>query len=441
MKHKEAHEAYMRASELDRDDEDIACGAVSATNMFKGPAAAFAMMRDYLKRHPDSQKMKDERTNFIGVLKRGAEGFAGLGDFKRAAEFYQIWLAEVPNDATALAGLKSVQEQQKAKDAAAGGGKRASNEEEFRSLFGLASASPGAWTARVRLAEMYHEAGFLPQALEHARAAVKIAMDQPRAWNVLGVVATDSSPKEAEDAFSTAVALAPGNARALLDLAAVQAATSKPELAEANYLRAAEQAPNDPLVLAEAGGFLVSRSAPDKIAEADRLLRAALKLEPSSSGAKYHLGRLAMARGEAKAAARWIEESLRAPPTDPAQAWFTYGRALAASGDSRGAEQAQNKSRSIRTQSFALARAVEEAYRNAQDPAKRLDVARLYAKNGDYVKAISQYEACVLLDPKNAAIQREFEDLSRKLTKEGKYPDMGLYRAMVESLGPPRAPR
>lgn len=450
FKHKEAHEAYMKAQELAPEDEVIARGAIATTNQLEGPKAAFALMNDFLKRHPDSKLIKDERINLIEVLKLGAErntseadamtGAEKMADkikaYQKAMEFYQIWLDEVPTDPTAKAGLESVQKKIEAIGQAPKG-QRVSREAEFRSLFELSSASDRAWEARLRLAELYYEAGFYPQALEHARAAVKTAMDLPQTWHMLGVVATASSPKEAEEAFATASRLRPNNARALLDLAGVQFANSKPDAAEANYRRAIQFAPEDPLVLIEAGGFLVTRAGAERFALAEKLLRDALRLEPKSTGARYHLGRLALARGQAKDAVRWIGESLRAPPVDASEAYFTYSRALNAAGDSKGAATAIRKSRSLREASFELARAVEDAYRKPQNAALRLRVARLYAKSGDYVKAISQYEGCVLLDPENKVVQREFEDLSRQLTREGKYPDMGLYRAMVESLQQP----
>ena len=63
-------------------------------------------MNDFLKRHPDSVKMKEQRTSLLTSLQRASDGFAAAKSYKEAIQYYQIWLDEEPTATNAQQGLQ-----------------------------------------------------------------------------------------------------------------------------------------------------------------------------------------------------------------------------------------------------------------------------------------------------------------------------------------------
>jgi cytochrome c-type biogenesis protein CcmH/NrfG len=107
-----ALDALLKAASLDKDDEEIWIEAAGTSNGVKGPAAAFQMMDDFLKRHPNSPNMQAERTSLLTSLQLAADGFAGKKHYQEAIRYYKLWLDEEPNSATAKQGLaRSLQAQ------------------------------------------------------------------------------------------------------------------------------------------------------------------------------------------------------------------------------------------------------------------------------------------------------------------------------------------
>jgi tetratricopeptide (TPR) repeat protein len=100
-----ALQTLARATELEPDDAEIGAAYAAAVNAVEGQAGAFRVMNDFLKRHPDSQKMKTERDSLLGSLKRAAEGFAGGRQYADAAKYYRQLLAQEPNNASHYQGL------------------------------------------------------------------------------------------------------------------------------------------------------------------------------------------------------------------------------------------------------------------------------------------------------------------------------------------------
>jgi cytochrome c-type biogenesis protein CcmH/NrfG len=90
-----------RAAQLAPDDEKIWIAKAGAVNSQQGPAAAFAVMRDYMKRHPESAAMKQERASLLWSLQRAAEGFGAAGRYSEAKAYYEMWLAEDPDNTAA----------------------------------------------------------------------------------------------------------------------------------------------------------------------------------------------------------------------------------------------------------------------------------------------------------------------------------------------------
>jgi tetratricopeptide (TPR) repeat protein len=114
-----AYDAMMRAANLDKDSEEIWIAAAGTANDFKGTGAAFEVMDQYLKRHPESKKMRDERASLLVSLQRAADGFRGAKRYSEAVKYYHQWLAEDPNAAAAKQGLDEALKAQPAASRAA----------------------------------------------------------------------------------------------------------------------------------------------------------------------------------------------------------------------------------------------------------------------------------------------------------------------------------
>ena len=104
-----AADALSRASELAPDDEEIWIAAAGAANGEKGPEASFRVMNAFLKRHPDSVKMKEQRASLLSSLQRASDGFAAEKRYEEAIRYYRMWLAEEPSAANAKQGLAQAQ--------------------------------------------------------------------------------------------------------------------------------------------------------------------------------------------------------------------------------------------------------------------------------------------------------------------------------------------
>jgi tetratricopeptide (TPR) repeat protein len=102
---KPAYEALAHAAELDKDDEQIWIAAAGTANGDIGPHAAFQLMDDFLKRHPNSPNMKAERESLLTSLQRAGDGFAEHKHFAEAIRYYRLWLDETPDSSRAQQGL------------------------------------------------------------------------------------------------------------------------------------------------------------------------------------------------------------------------------------------------------------------------------------------------------------------------------------------------
>jgi len=416
-----AFDALSHAAGLDPDDEEVWIAASRTANDLNGPEASFRLVDDFLKRHPDSAGMKKQRASLLSSLQRASDGFAVAKRNKEAIRTYEIWLGEEPTASNAQQGLVKALLAHR------------NDEQTFLTLDRMVQQSPQFVEAHIVLADLFFANGFHREARRHLEEAVKGAPDNAKAWYDLGRVTSDSDLEVAENAYQKAADLAPHNALARLDLAAIQVTNHRPEQAERSYRQALQLAPKDPIVLAQVSGFLVEGH-PDAAhaAEAEQLARQALVLDPQNGDALYALGRAALARHEAGPAVASLEKAVTYQLTEEeGAAWYTLARAYTLQGDLAKARAARQKAEQIHAAKFAMARAEEEAYTRPQDPTLRLKVARLYAQHGAYMKAISQYQGCLALDPTNATARNELATLTARLKASGKYPSMTLFQAMV----------
>jgi tetratricopeptide (TPR) repeat protein len=221
---------------------------------------------------------------------------------------------------------------------------------DTRTLFehALRVTGPNA-IAHVNLAEDGLARGDLGWAERHARAALRIAPDEPFASAALaGIRAAQGRPAEAAALYRQALAREPARAVWHAQLASALRAAGESEAAIASYQRAialdprlAEARANLGLALLEAGRLgeavaeleAAARLAPD-LAQAHAILgvalaqrgdseraiselRRALALDPALAAIRAHLARELAARGELGAALAEVEASLALDPEQP----------------------------------------------------------------------------------------------------------------------------
>lgn len=122
-----------------------------------------------------------------------------------------------------------------------------------------------------------------------------------------------------------------------------------------------------------------------RLADAETLYRAVLKLLPAHVGALHHLGLLAFQSGNGTAALELVDHALKVQP-EYAEAWCNRGVILAAGGDRADAEQAYRKA-------IALAPEYADAWAN---------LAGLLVDLGQLEAGVKAAEKSVALDPGQA---------------------------------------
>lgn len=115
-----AYDAQARAAKLAPNDEEIWIAFAGATNGMQGPEASFGVMKDFLKSHPDSAKMKEQRVSLLSSLQRASDGFAASKRYKEAIQYYRMWLTEDPTAANAKQGLEKALKESGSKTEEAG---------------------------------------------------------------------------------------------------------------------------------------------------------------------------------------------------------------------------------------------------------------------------------------------------------------------------------
>jgi tetratricopeptide (TPR) repeat protein len=379
----EAFDAFAAAADATPDDESVWTAATEAAEAAHGLVAADALAVNFLDRHPESKALRSVRGGLyekagLSLLEQGraADGFAALRTAVRIA--------------------------------------------------------PSRALAQRTLGELLFENGFHRRAAAHFEAAVSTNPSDARAWHDLGRLRSAADIPAAIAAFETAVHLAPDNALARLDLAAILRTGNRLGDSETRYREALKIAPEDPVILTQVGGFLATTGAdPKRRTEAEYLLEKATRLDPRAGDAYAFLGKLAFERGDRIKARTLLEKALVCPLDDAQSVWYTLSRACFATGDTLRGREALNRGTVLREERFALARAVELAFEDPTNPEKRIAVARLYARQEDYVKAISQYRGALILAPDKTLARHELDQLTARLTREGKMPSMALYEAMV----------
>ena len=250
---------------------------------------------------------------------------------------------------------------------------------------------------------------------------------------MLGLCYADDPSRnlETEDLFRRAVALDPHNPLYVRDLANAQIANQKLAEAEQNYRLALQYEPDNAQSQFQLGRFLIDHQpTPARMQEAEMLLRKSLARNPNNGDIPYNLGRLLLKRGEAKEAIPFLETAVSLSP-QLAPAWYDLATAYDHIGNAKRADYCRAMFHTVSEYAKTLSFTLELAQAHHKDAAVRLKLARLYAEDGDFAKAINQYQVYQMLNPKNTAVHQELLALEKHLKATGQMPSMTAFNGMV----------
>lgn len=306
-------------------------------------------------------------------------------------------------------------------------------DDAFRYLNRAVQLAPHLSRAKFVLARIYSGAGFPDEAAKRLEEVVKESPNQAEYWHELGMTnhTIQARYTEAEQAYRTAMTLAPGNVMYLLDHADMLANLHQVENAETEYRRARALAPGDSVAQYRLAHFLLKhKTTASAQEEAEGLLKQVVAANTRHSGALFDLGQCALKRGEAKQAISYLEQSITLSPNVVAS-WYEMGRAYQHLGDDKRAAAALATFRELRDYYTEVFNTEEQAHQRQQDPALRLKLARLYARGGQNAKAINQYQMCLVRDAGNKSAHSELAALISQLKASGQMPSMSVFNGLV----------
>jgi tetratricopeptide (TPR) repeat protein len=390
----------------------------------KKELAALERRQPELARHPLALPMPRsvaQEALPLPVLLRDADAMLHAKRYPEAERACLNALERDPNSAQAAQGLGLALDAQGKTDDA------------FRALQHAVKLNPDLPQAEFALAELYYEAGFPDECTRRLERLVQQVTDNAEYWHALGVAGSNAESRyvASEEAYRRAVALAPANPVYLRDLADMEQKNHRFDQVEADYRRGLTLAPGDASILYRLGRFLLlNRPTPERRLEAERMLSQAIRNEPDSTGARFEMGRLLLARGDAKQAAAHLEKAIAVNP-GYAAAYYQLSRAYDRLGDRALSARCLAVFRAISEYESELYNTEEQAHNNLNDANLRLKLARLYARGDQNAKAINQYQMCLRLDPKDKTARKELQALVVQLQAQGRMPSMSALNGML----------
>jgi tetratricopeptide (TPR) repeat protein len=203
-----------------------------------------------------------------------------------------------------------------------------------------------------------------------------------------------------------------------------------------DYARAAEAArraralrPNDPALAAALGHIQLLRAAtPAEVRGARDYLAAAVAADPEDAEARYDLGRALRRLGDERGAIAALRHALRIAP-DHAGAAYQLSQALIASGRTAEGERIGAAFRRVAARARQQDMLEERVYRQPEDLASRLELARLYAASQRPGLALLQCRQILDAAPDHAAARRLMQAL---VLAGGRRPGSAPARAGLE---------
>jgi tetratricopeptide (TPR) repeat protein len=354
---------------------------------------------------------------------RDANDALERSDYPEAEQLYRNVVDMDPNSGPAQQGLAVALYSQ---------GKR---EQAFGPASRAVSIDATLPEAQYTMAQIYFRSGLQDEAAKRLEKLVEQYPNEPKYAHALGSCYSSNSLRygEAEKWLAKASDLSPGDPALLTELADVQARMKHIADADKNYRKAASMAPDEPAIISRFGEFLADNSpnAADA-AHAEELLNKSLAQVPDDPMALLALGRLRFQAGDFKAAITHMTAATKKAPK-LADAWYALGMAYRRAGDAAHANACFQTNKHVVDQADAVSKAEEQARLHMKDPKAILQLARIYAQDGQAAKALNQYDFCLYLDKSNDKVKKEKAGYEAFLKSRNAMPDMSTFNAMLNA--------
>jgi len=341
----------------------------------------------------------------VNLLAKGDE-FRSKGKFRDAGRIYAQVLVKNKKSAPAYLGLGL---------SLLGNGDK---DNAFRAFNKALEIDPNQDAAQFEVARLYREMDFADEAIRRLDLLLKKDPVNAQYHNERGLAYQKVEVfGPAEESFLKAVTVDPGNNDFLINLAFAQAKNNKFAEAERNYRAALLKEPENGVLLAFFGSFLVERSQATgnsaMLKEAEDILKKSLALSPNNFTASFGLGNLYLNRGDAAVALPYLMAANRQNP-EINVVYYRLAVAYTKIGDKDKAKLYRKESER-RTEYFNRRSNTEQLTRESpKDPALRIKLARIYAEGGDLTRAINQYQVYLTMKPEDATARKERDALVKK---------------------------
>ncbi|MDX1931641.1 MAG: tetratricopeptide repeat protein [Capsulimonadales bacterium] len=286
--------------------------------------------------------------------------------------------------------------------------------EAFAVLDVFLKSHPNDADALIALATFYHNQDAVTRAYETVKKATASDPKNVRAWRRQATEAYSLQVfAEAETAIRTALTLVPNDWRSHYLLGTILVKLRRPDDALTSLRKASELAPTESAPLREIGRLELDRSADEEGAKrAEIVLKQAFEKTPDDAGVRLLLGRTAIRLRNWPEARRHLEAVVQAQPTDP-DGFFELAKVYRQVGD-KPREQATQKRhdelRAYRLARFNLQSLIfQDKGDTAKNNARRLELARLFARYGDYELAVREYRHLLARTPGDVVVSRELQ--------------------------------
>ncbi|MFA7231523.1 MAG: tetratricopeptide repeat protein [Victivallaceae bacterium] len=189
------------------------------------------------------------------------------------------------------------------------------------------------------LGEACFKQGKYVPAAQYLTLAAKYLDDPARCFNLLGVIAQKNSPADADKYFELAIAAAPEEPEAYMNLAISASAHNDVKLAEKYFAVALKHGADNSEVLYNYGFFLQSQH---KISQAETYYRESLKSNPANRKALNSLGVIYMMLKRPATAVTYFSAAVSLDPGD-SRMLLNLAAAYASAGDTSKALKITNK--------------------------------------------------------------------------------------------------
>lgn len=272
------------------------------------------------------------------------------------------------------------------------------------------------------LAELYGRYRNTTATIAPLEKVTELDPQDAEAWHRLGVAYVDLHQwDQGLAALEKAAELNNRRADYHRDLAQVQMHFGKTAEARRSLESARDIDPRDKGTLVLLARVELDAGASTDLMGAQRLVEAALKIDPLFAPAHRELGVIYLRRGQVKPAINSLRKAVEYDRSD-GQALFQLGQALIRDGRRAEGDEALRGFRML-TEAHRTVRDLEDRiHQDPKNPELRLRMARVYRQYGRDDHAINQYQVYLSMQSSDVKVQNELRDYVSSLRKSGKQP-------------------